>query len=288
LATVARILVRTSGHAHTLLREHHIERSQGLRNGRVGHHLPADIEARAALRHEVVAGEECCAVVQPGLLPVQLIERVERQRLVEVLCHIQQVDRRQGVFHLRTGTPQRRLVERVDDVQPTLDEQAFAPIDHLLAQAQRTGLTVDIVEGIGKGIEQLGASRFRRYLTVVVIDIDGPLMMVALRGVIPVSATQEHPDVVAAQLQVMGALEHRRKHVACAVVAPPIVAVGRLQLLFVGVGGAHGGTERQGRVETTLQRPNIELHARNGGRKQAARSRQRRTAPAEKKGCAHS
>ncbi|MNP22316.1 hypothetical protein D3C76_1149830 [compost metagenome] len=77
LPAIARILVGAPRHPHALLRQRHTERGQGLRNGRVGDHLPADIQAPAALGHEVIAGEEGRTVVQPGLLPVQLVEGVE-------------------------------------------------------------------------------------------------------------------------------------------------------------------------------------------------------------------
>ncbi|MNN37412.1 hypothetical protein D3C81_1513610 [compost metagenome] len=77
LASIACILVGPPRHAHALICQRHAHGRQRLGNPRVGDHLPTDIQALAALGHEVVAGEEGRTVVQPGLLPVQLIEGVE-------------------------------------------------------------------------------------------------------------------------------------------------------------------------------------------------------------------
>ncbi|MNC20909.1 hypothetical protein D3C75_688760 [compost metagenome] len=155
LPAVAGILVAAARYAHAFAGEVHTERRKPRHGCGVAEQFGAHVEAIAPIGQKVVVRKERATVVELGLFPVQLIETVDRQRFGEVLGEVEQVHRHQRVLHFRAGAAQGRQVEGVDDVQSALDEGALTPVDHLLAQPERTRLAVDVVQVVTEGIEQL-------------------------------------------------------------------------------------------------------------------------------------
>ena len=120
------------------------------RNGRV-----ADgVAAGAAVRHHVDA-EERAAVVDNGLVPLQLIEAFDAQLVSQALGAEQHVHRNQAFLDLRTGATECRHVDRVDAVDRVADESTFAPTDHLFTGAHRARQIADGIVVIDERIENL-------------------------------------------------------------------------------------------------------------------------------------
>ena len=86
----------------------------------------------------------------------------------------------------------------------------------------------------------------------------------------------------------MNAFEHRREHIAGAVVAASVVAVGRLELKLVGVCGGDADAKAQRRVELAVDLTDLEGSALcTGTENEAAESSQRHTMATARNGFYH-
>ncbi|MNP23121.1 hypothetical protein D3C76_1158190 [compost metagenome] len=77
---------------------------------------------------------------------------------------------------------------------------------------------------VGEGVQQLRTGGLRRFLAVVVVDLDEWTILVLQLEVVPVLAADEHAGIAMAQLQVVNALEDLREGFALLEVEAAVVA----------------------------------------------------------------
>ncbi|MCY1399137.1 hypothetical protein D9M71_141870 [compost metagenome] len=224
----------------------------------------------AALRKRVVA-KEGAAVVSDGLVPLELVEGLGGEVLGQALGDIEQVDRNQAFLHLGTRTAQRGGIDRVDRVDAVLDEGAFTPAHHLLAQAHVARQVGEVVVVVDEAVEEHRPGRLRRAITAAVVDVVEVLVAVLQLEVVPVLATHEGTAIAVFQLQVMHALEDGREVLATLEVPAVVVggtgrspAIGGTAVvgheILVGAGGGPAAAYRQRRIELPLDLPNGKVH----------------------------
>ncbi|MCY1440370.1 hypothetical protein D9M71_566420 [compost metagenome] len=132
---------------------------------------PAARNAEAALGHEIVGREEGAAALQYRPPPFQLVEGFQAQGVGQAEVAVEHGHRQQGFLELRAGPAQRRHIDGVGRVDAVLEEQALAPVDHLVAQArvERVVGEVEIAEHIG--VEQGHALELGQFVEVAVIQL---------------------------------------------------------------------------------------------------------------------
>ncbi|MCY1416393.1 hypothetical protein D9M71_318980 [compost metagenome] len=220
----------------------------------------------AAVGGHVRLGEEGAAVVDDGLVPLDLVEGLGGQVVGQALRQVEHVHRDQAFLDLGAGTAERGNVDRVDRVDAVLDEGALAPAHHLLAQAHAAGHPADVVVVVDEGVEQLRAGGFRAFLAAAVVDVLEQAALVLQLEVVPVLAAQEYTGVLVFQFEVMDALEDLREGLALleiqvAIVGglrqPPAAIVDPDQIR-VGIGGRPTGTDGQAAVELSVDLPDAE------------------------------
>ncbi len=112
----------------------------------------------AADQTEVVVGEVGARGLHFGLRPLQQVQGFQREVLGQVERGEDRVDRQEGFLQLSARHTQTRNVDRVDDVDATLDEGAFAPAHHLATEAEVAGEVVGDDEiAVDEGVKQAGA-----------------------------------------------------------------------------------------------------------------------------------
>ncbi|MCY1366368.1 hypothetical protein D9M69_532610 [compost metagenome] len=89
-----------------------------------------------AVLNKVVRCEECAAARQHGFAPLQFVEGFERKVVGDAEVTVEHIARQVRLFELRTRAHEGSHVERVDFVNPALEEQPFAPIDYLLTETK--------------------------------------------------------------------------------------------------------------------------------------------------------
>ncbi|MNZ36675.1 hypothetical protein D3C78_541040 [compost metagenome] len=224
----------------------------------------------ATLGHGVSA-EECAAVVDDGLLPLQLVEGLRRDVLAQPLGDIEHVYRDQAFLHLGARTAQGGDVDRVDHVDAVLDEGAFAPAHYLLAEARITGPLAQVVVVVDERIEEFGAGGLGQVFATAVVDIVEQSVLVLQFEVIPVLAAHKDAAVTVLQLQVMQALEDLREGLALLEVQAAIVhgrgartalahGVVRRNVIRVSTARCPTGANRQRRIELAFDFTNIEVN----------------------------
>ncbi|MCY1523343.1 hypothetical protein D9M68_582380 [compost metagenome] len=148
------------------------------------------VEAEAGVEHgqriatildEVVRREEGAATRQHRLAPLQLVEGFQGQVVGDAEVRIEHVGRQEGLLELGAGAHQGGDVEGVDLVDPALEEQALAPVDHLPAAAQVQRALAQGEVAIDVGVQQGDALELGQFVEVAVVQL--ALVPVAVGGV---------------------------------------------------------------------------------------------------------
>ncbi|MCY1522756.1 hypothetical protein D9M68_576240 [compost metagenome] len=111
----------------------------------------------ATIGHHIGGGEEGAAVVDDRLVPLQLVESLQGQVVVQPLGQVEHAYRNQAFLDLCSGPAEGRDIHRVNAVDGVLDEGAFTPADDLPAEADGPRVIAKAVVVIDKSVEQLGA-----------------------------------------------------------------------------------------------------------------------------------
>lgn len=165
----------------------------------------------ATIGDDVRLGEEGTAVVDDGLVPLDLVERLGREVVGQALRDVEHVDRDQAFLDLGTRAAEGGHVDRVDRVDAPADEGTLTPAHHLLTEAHRAWLIADRVVVVDERVEQLRAGRLGAFLATGIADVLELAALVLQFEVVPVLATHEHAGVAVLELQVMDALEYLRE-----------------------------------------------------------------------------
>ncbi|MNO45093.1 hypothetical protein D3C76_353500 [compost metagenome] len=225
----------------------------------------------AALRQGVVA-EEGAAVVDDGLLPLQLVEGFGGEVLGKALGEIEHVDRDQALLDLGTRATYRSHVDRVDHVDAVLDEGALAPAHYLLAEARVARQVAEVVVVVDEGIEEFGAGRLGQVFAATVVDVVEQTVLVLQLEVVPVLATDERTAIAVLQFEVVQALEDLREGLALLEVQAVVVdgtarglatlahRVVRRNECWIGSAYCPAGAQRQRRIEPAFDLPDIEIN----------------------------
>ena len=91
-----------------------------------------DVSARAC---GVGGREERALRLDPGMKPPELVEAFQGQVVGQADLEIDRRDRSHHVAYLRAGDVDLGNVNRVDRVEAVADEDAFAPVEHLIADS---------------------------------------------------------------------------------------------------------------------------------------------------------
>ncbi|MCY1422460.1 hypothetical protein D9M71_381380 [compost metagenome] len=197
-----------------------------------------------------IGSEEGAAVVDDGLLPLQLVEGLGGEVLGQALGQVEHVHRDQAFLHLGTRAAQGSDVDRVDHVDAVLDEGTLAPAHHLLAEAHVAGQFAEVVVVIDEGVEELCTGGLGQVFAAAVVDVVEQTVLVLQLEVVPVLAADEGTAFAVLQLQVMQALEDLREGLALLEVQATVVNGGAARLTalahhvvrrnVIRVGTAHG------------------------------------------------
>ncbi|MCY1398251.1 hypothetical protein D9M71_132770 [compost metagenome] len=194
----------------------------------------ASRHTEAAVRNVVVGGEVGTAAFQYGLAPLQLVEGLQAQAVGQAEVAVEHGHRQQRFLDLRAGPAQRRHVDRVGRVDAVLEEQALAPVHHLLADTriERVFAQFEIAEQVG--VEQRHALELGQLVEMTVVQL--AVGLVAVGGVaeihfavfqdvvVPGLAADERPVVAPVQLHFPKQRHGRGYQVALAEVQAAIVA----------------------------------------------------------------
>ena len=107
---------------------------------RVGHRAEAEHDLRRPGAGQVARAEVAADRVDLGLLPGVLVEGLDRRVGRRLDAELDGAHRQQGVAQLGAGHAQDADVDGIDGVDAALDEGALAPVDHLPAGADFTGM----------------------------------------------------------------------------------------------------------------------------------------------------
>ena len=151
-----------------------------IKTGVTGVVQKRSLPARADI---VVRGEVGADRIDLCLLPPELVKAFQRQ--VGGRRHRQRSHRNrdQGVAQLRPRSPQIGHVERVDDVDPVLDERTLAPVEDMVAEPYvdqyivtnvqcAVHVEIEDFEIPGRQILRLGGERERFPLAVLILEVD--------------------------------------------------------------------------------------------------------------------
>ncbi|MNN27531.1 hypothetical protein D3C81_1410690 [compost metagenome] len=165
---------------------------------------------------------------------MQLVERLEVEVVGEAEVPVQHGHRQQRFLDLRTRPAQGGDVDRVDGVDAVLKVQAFAPVDHLVADpgVERVVGDVEVTEHIG--VEQGQALELGQLVEVAVVQFAVGLVAVggmaevhftvAQGVVVPGLAANEGAVVAPVQLHLAEQGDGRGHQVALAEVEAAVVA----------------------------------------------------------------
>ncbi|MNI22674.1 hypothetical protein D3C73_762340 [compost metagenome] len=125
----------------------------------IGLHL-AQVQRPATRLDHITAGEEGAATVEYAGAPVVLVETFEVGGVGQAEAEGDHLHRQLAFLDLHAGTVERRDVQRVDHVDAVLDQQRFAPGQHLVTDlyVQRMFGHLEVFPDVG--IEHLEALEF--------------------------------------------------------------------------------------------------------------------------------
>ena len=163
LATVACIAISVAPHQYALavdIDTHRRQRRQisHIQSRALAHH---PVISTATIGDHVRLRKKRTAVVDLRLLPIQLIERLNRQCVREVLREVEKIDRHQTVFVFSARSTIGRHLRRVDSIYTAADKRAFTPVDHLLTQTHGAWLIGNDIVVVHERVQPLRASRLR-------------------------------------------------------------------------------------------------------------------------------
>ena len=228
LPGIARIAITATGDHHALAGDLNALAERGGQRHQWRHRWAADGVAVVATVRRDVDAKEGAAVVENGLVPLQLVEAFDRKFVGQALRTEQHVHRNQAFLDLGTGTAECRDVDRVDAVDRVADEGTFTPAHHLLAGPHGAGQIGDGVVVIDEGIEDLRAGRLGAFLAAAVADLFELAVFVLEFEVVPVFAPHEHAGIAVLQFEVVDTLEDFREGFALLEIQPPVITGGRL------------------------------------------------------------
>ena len=169
--TAGHVLAGAAHHVRlrTELRDDRARRARGDLAELAAHHGDAAAGTRVRRHQRAGRGEVGAATVDRGVVPPDLVERLERADR-QAPVEIQHLHRHQDFLQLGAGTTRRRHVDRVGLVD-ALDEDALAPVDHLAAEAQLQVGLADVERAVHVGVEQVDVVELLLFLEALVAQL---------------------------------------------------------------------------------------------------------------------
>ncbi|MCY1491502.1 hypothetical protein D9M68_252900 [compost metagenome] len=181
------------------------------------------------------------AALDDGGLPLELVEGLQRQAVAEAEAAGDHPYRQQRFLDLGARAAQGRHVQRVDLVD-ALDEQAFAPVQHLAAETHLQRVLVEVVGVVDVGVEQVDALVLLQVLEAVVgqrlalvaVGLVAEVhVLVFQRLVVPALDAQQTAHLVLAHRQLGEELGDGGEAVATVVVEVAAVGVGAAEAIVL-------------------------------------------------------
>ena len=135
---------------------HRVARNPGADRQRVRRRTEAEQDLLRTFSSQVGSRIVASHRIDLGLLPVVLIVDLERCVVGRLEAEQRRAHRQQRIAQLRAGNAKNGDVDRIDRVDPSLNEGALAPVQHLPADPDLRRLTPEVELVPGEGVTNLG------------------------------------------------------------------------------------------------------------------------------------